>query len=449
MVKKLSRLLVLLALGFVTSEARANPVDTFGFGARSTALGGAVSADVEDFSANYYNPAGLVRGNQIRIEGGYIFVSPQLKIDQRSAGVDSVHAATAGLIVPANFGSHRFALGLGLHLNDERVSRTRSLPASEPRWEFYDNRPQRIYLSANLAWAPTKWLRIGGGISFMATSDTQLNVDGTIPVLGAERGSKLEHSLRTDLLSVRYPAFGIQIEPNKHWSFGLVYRGQFKLGLNLDATVRAQLTLGTISVPAIFDLLSKSVNTFLPQQISLGSAWRPTDNVRVSAELTWVNWSAYQTSVSYTDVTLQLMVPPALSSLVSNPGQIAGSRPIPGNFQDRFVPRVGVEWRAFESHALALDVRGGYYFEKSPIPPQSSLTNFVDSDRHVFSIGAGLTLLHLEPIVRGTVYFDTTFQYSYFMPRAIIKDSTLDTTGNYLATGSIYAISANVGVTFR
>lgn len=46
------------------SHARANPLDTFGFGSRGTAMGGAQSADVSDYTAGYYNPAGLARARR-------------------------------------------------------------------------------------------------------------------------------------------------------------------------------------------------------------------------------------------------------------------------------------------------------------------------------------------------------------------------------------------------
>ena len=49
---------LLLVLALATT-AKANPADTYGFGSRSTAMGGAVSASARDFSANYYNPSGL------------------------------------------------------------------------------------------------------------------------------------------------------------------------------------------------------------------------------------------------------------------------------------------------------------------------------------------------------------------------------------------------------
>lgn len=442
-------LLVTVCSLLTAKSASANPVDTFGFGARSTSLGGAVVSDVEDFSANYYNPAGLIRGDQIRLEAGYLFVAPFLRINGRDTGVDNVQATTAGLVVPATFGSQRFALGLGLHLNDERISRTRSLPAAQPRWEMYDNRPHRLNLAANLAWSPVRWLRFGAGISFMATSENELYVEGDIPLIGPERGSKLRHSLATELFSVRYPQVGVQVEPNEQWSFGLVYRGEFQLGLDLDAGVNADITLGATRVPASFALVTQSVNSFLPQQVSFGAAWRPIRGLRASAEVTWVDWSAYKTSIGYTDVNLDLVIPPEFANLISNPGNISGSRPIPAGFRDRFVPRIGVEYRALDLSWLSLDVRGGYFYENTPVPAQTALTNFIDSDRHAFSAGVGVVFTDLQPIVNGTVFIDVTAQYSYITPRNIEKASLLDATGSYTATGSLVGISANAGVTFR
>ena len=64
--------------------AHANGVDTNGFMSRSISLGGAVSADVQDPSANYYNPAGIVRGEGLRLMLGYSDVQSQLWIN----GVD-------------------------------------------------------------------------------------------------------------------------------------------------------------------------------------------------------------------------------------------------------------------------------------------------------------------------------------------------------------------------
>src|SRR5262249_49067130 len=107
-----------------SSLAHAQPMDTYGMGSRSVAMGGAVTADVEDFSANYYNPAGIVRSHKLRIGAGWFGAFHDLYLDDQNSGVDPVHGAVVGFNVPGNIGDFRFAFGLGVHLNDQRISRT-------------------------------------------------------------------------------------------------------------------------------------------------------------------------------------------------------------------------------------------------------------------------------------------------------------------------------------
>jgi hypothetical protein len=57
-------------------------------------------------------------------------------------------------------------------------------------------------------------------------------------------------------------------------------------------------------------------------------------------------------------------------------------------FDDVLDVRVGAEWTPLP----ALDLRGGYAYEPTPVPPQSRETNLFDADRHVIAIGAGLRL---------------------------------------------------------
>lgn len=442
-------LVALVATLSFAPSARANPPDSFGLGARSTALGGAVTADVEDFSAGYYNPAGLARSGRLRIEFGYFLAHPELRLGGHDNEVDDIRGVVGGFVIPAEIAGTTFAFGLTLHLPDERISRTRSLPLTQARWELYDNRPHRVFLGVNLAWRPFDWLAIGGGIAFMSTSVTTLEVVGEIPAIGATAHSTLEHSLRTELLSVRYPQAGLQLIPNDSLSFGVTYRGEFQLGLELDASVTADITLGEEALPVYFRILTASVNAFLPQQLSFGAAWKPLRTLRIGFDLTWVDWSAYKAPIGKTDIVLELTVPPAFAMFVSQPGPISGGRPIPANFADRFVPRLGVEWLAAETAHVDLRLRAGYSYELSPIPMQSGLSNFVDTDRHAFSTGVGVALHDLGAGLPGDLLFDAYFQGSYMVPRMMTKTSLLNPTGSYLAEGAIWAVGATTGVTFE
>src|SRR5580658_1230665 len=147
-------------------RARANPLDSFGFGSRATAMGGATAADTQDFSANYYNPAGLALARRMEISVGYVNVDQALYINGLNSGVDPVRALVAGIVAPGKIAGIPLAFGFGVHLPDDRLSLIAALPQTQPRWELYDSRNQLFYLAANLAVSPWPWLQIGGGASF-------------------------------------------------------------------------------------------------------------------------------------------------------------------------------------------------------------------------------------------------------------------------------------------
>src|SRR5262249_33892481 len=110
-----------------SATAAAGPAETFGFGSRSTAMGGAVSAGASDVSANYYSPAGLASAKGLTLEVGYVRASYWLKMNGRDNDVDPVRAITFSLVAPGEVKGIPFAFGVGLHLPDARVFRVRSL----------------------------------------------------------------------------------------------------------------------------------------------------------------------------------------------------------------------------------------------------------------------------------------------------------------------------------
>lgn len=433
--------------------ARANPLDSFGYGSRSAALGGAVTADVEDVSANYYNPAGLVRGERLRLEIGYMRALHALAVDGRDNDVDPLGGILGGVVAPGRAGPIRFALGIGLHLNDERISRTRSLPQNQPRWELYDNRTHRIFLAAHLAIQPFRWLSIGGGISFMAATRGSVAIGGDVSLLMPDDETYLRHRVDSDLTSVRYPQLGIQIAPDERWSFGLAYRGEFQLRLELEATLEGEIIAGRADnpdatrIPGYFHLISDSVNAFLPQQIALGVAWRPVPRVRVGVDVTWIDWSAYRNPTALTEVELRIDVPPGFPG-IEVPAGVRGTTPIPPRFVDRLVPRVGVEVRAICLRHVALDVRGGYVFEASPAPDQTGDTNFMDADRHVLSLGLGLLLRRPARWLGADIAIDVHVQHILFDERLVRKTSPIDAIGDYRIDGSIWSFGGTTGLVF-
>lgn len=431
-----------LAGSAVAARSEASPVETFGFGSRSAAMGNAVTADATDFSANYYNPAGLVGQKRLLIELGYVRAHHALEIDGKDNHVDELRAMTIGLVAPGEVAKVPFAFGLGIHLPDARVFRVRSMEQQQPRWELYDNRTQRIFFAANLAVKPARWLEIGGGLSFLATTRAALDVSGAIAT-GDVNQSALRHQVDADLRSIRYPQIGVRLLPTERLRFGAVYRGEFQLDLDVDANVAAKFA----GLPLTSVITTRSVNAFLPQQIAVGCSWDPIDSLTVDVDVTWVDWSAYKSPV--TRVTADTRIEGAPPGLI--PEKAAPTDVKPMNFHDRFVPRVGVEWRAplgpkERGHRLAL--RAGYSYERTPIPEQRSLTNYVDADRHAIGAGVGLSLHHLVEELPGDLRLDVHAQLSILPETPTRKESAADFVGDYRQRGRILSLGTTLGVAF-
>src|SRR5439155_20953776 len=107
---------------------------------------------------------GLVRGRDLRIDLGYRYAQPILRIDGRDVGVDAARGWQVGLVAPGSIGPFRFAFGVALWLPDQPLTRIRSLPFDQPRFAYYDNRLQRLFLAANLAIQIVPGLYVGGAL---------------------------------------------------------------------------------------------------------------------------------------------------------------------------------------------------------------------------------------------------------------------------------------------
>lgn len=446
MVKRLVLFAMLVGAVTPASVARANPLDTFGFGSRNQALSGAVAADVEDPSAVYYNPAGLARSGDLRIMLGYMRAHSSLAINGQDSDVEAVAGTNLGISAPIPIGTTRLAFGLGVHLPDQRISRTRSVLTDRPRWELYDTRPHKIFLSTALAFQPVRYLRFGAGITFQSPSALGLNLRGQADFFTPE-ASNLQHEFQGNLLSIRYPHAGIQIDPNDRISIGIAYRGRLTVRTKLDATVVGEITGFDPPVPINFTLANVGVNTFFPQQVVLSVAGRPIDALRLGFDLTWLDWSRHPSLIASDTVALSLVLPPGFS--LALPGEIRGRKPIAMGMRDRFVPRFSAEYRAVDRDALALDVRAGYVFERSSFPAQTGATNFVDNDRHSVSLGVGVELRDLRPTIPGSMRLDAHFVYSHLPDRLHAKLSPADPVGDYRSAGDQFGFGASMEVLFE
>ncbi|MBW2526170.1 MAG: outer membrane protein transport protein, partial [Deltaproteobacteria bacterium] len=445
-------------LGGALPAAEGSVPDSYGFGSRATAMAGANTADAADFSAAYYNPAGLVEAPGVEVSAGYTYWSQQLTIDDRDNQVAPVHGLVGGVVAPGELFGIPFAFGVATHLPDNGVSFIYARRQEVPRWELYDTRAQLLYLSANLAIGLFDVIEIGGGIAYLSATRASFGIRGRADILSPYE-SQLQHEVDGDLTAVRFPQLGARVRIPDWGAIGVTYRGQSQLDLELDAHLEGIVEFAGIDVPLLYELEAKTIASFTPHQLAVGLSFQRVEGLHVNFDLTWLNWSAYVSPTAKLAALLEVQPPPGTP--VELPDEPAPTVIVPPEFEDRFVPRFGVEYRiglagelrSVHGHEeprplLELPVRAGYVYEQSPVPDQTGPTNYVDADRHTVSAGLGVTLNAPAEELGGSLYLDVHGALSVLPERTTLKASPADFVGDYRAEGTMYGIGSTLGVVF-
>ena len=428
----------------VCGRASANPVDAFGFGSRAPALGGAVTADVDDVSANYYNPAGLVRGHDLRLDVGYRYAKPLLKLNGYDSNVDASSGFALGIVAPGRIGPFRFAFGVSLWLPDVQLNRLRSLPPDQPRFVYYDNRMQRLVLSTNLAIQIVPGLYVGVGLTFMSKTQGTVNLQGSVG-LGDSSTSSLVTDISVDLVAVRYPQAGILWQATRRLSLGLTYRHKFQL--DVQQSFRIDGSIGNPGVDPIvpkgfFAAVTRSTDMFQPWQLTLGGALKITPRLEVLVDVTYARWSEFPGATPGLDLSADVG---QFNSKLKLPKTRIAEQP---RFHDIVIPRVGVEWRALDGDKVGVLARFGYSYEPTAAPEQIGNSSLADADKHTFSIGCGIELRRLQPILPRPMTFDLHLAVTGLPDRANEKLQPTNRAGDFIAGGVAVSAGASIGVRF-
>lgn len=429
--------LAALALATLPRAAHANPLDMFGFGARAGGMAGAQTAATNDVGANHANPAALAAARAIEIDFGSQLARPRLEMNGGDQKVDDAFGWTLGLVVPGKVLGHAVAFGIATYVPDAHVTRTRALPAQLPRWVMYDNRPQRLFLGFNVAFALGSRVLVGGGVGFMARLVGDLNLVGRVGFPTPD-DSELALDIDVNLRSIRYPQLGVLVHATPWLDVGAVYRGGFTL--KIDQTLRIDGDVGASGAEPIVDdgflsLHSVSLDHFQPTQIAVGFAARLTSRFLLAGDVTWQRWSVFENPAANIDLELdlkdfneQVMIPDAL--------------PLPGSFfHDIFVPRLGAEVLVARGAHTTWRARGGYAYEPSPVPEQQGETNFIDNDKHTFTLGAGVEVAKVSSILLEPFFVDVSAGMTVLPAREHRKIRAADPVGDIEARGVVWQLA--------
>ncbi|MBT8492419.1 MAG: outer membrane protein transport protein [Deltaproteobacteria bacterium] len=428
--------IAMLALAAIAlpGSALANPADQFGLGARIPAMGGAGAAAVDDTSAGYYNPAAIGRFENIRIDFGYQYARPDLEINEQNTEVDTSRGFAAGMGVPGRIGSVKIALAGTFFLPDRNYVRTRALNGGQPRFQLYDNKPQRFIMAANLGLSfLDDRVAVGGGLTYMSGTKGDILLRGRVGFPDAS-DSELTQGLDIDVKTKPYAQAGALVKATNWLNIGLTYRGEFELELEQTLDIRG--SVGARDQEAVVDngfftVDSLANDHYQPMQVTLGAAAQVSPTVLLAFDLSYHRWSSFDNPATVIEIDLDVGQFNEDINITEAP-----AFPDPG-FDDIVVPRLGIEWQALRSERIAVAVRGGYSYEPSPAPEQRDENNFVDNDKHTISLGVGGSFRKLTEIIPLPFELDAYFAFTMLPERTHRKLSAADPVGDYSANGSV------------
>ncbi len=402
-----------LPYGMFASVGHAGPAQTFGLGGQGIAMGGAVAACSDDYAAAFYNPAGLAFAEGPTLGAGFVFACPDLRISGNEQDVDPIRAFQVGGSLPLGSSRYlgRITLAAAAHIPTSTAILLGASDPVEPSFVFYSIDPQRtaLYMGGSVRILPG--LSVGGGVSMLAGAEFKMNL------------SLLSSSFLTHYSPSKYifePIFGIKFRPTNSLVLAAVYREatQASLEPELKIFVGETQVLPTITILNLFN--------YDPREVVAAVMYRFGSRLIAEVDVTWMDYSNYQASTPQYEFEEE--VPDWVRTLMS-----MNNVPPPG-FRDVFVPRFGLQYMGNRY----LTLRAGYYYQASPVPDQTGVTNYADADKHVIAAGAGVNLFLPPKILERPILIDVVFQGQLLDERVVVKDDPEDPVGGYTVDGDVF-----------
>jgi long-chain fatty acid transport protein len=394
-------------------------MDLFGFGGRSPALAGTGLATTTDYEATFLDPAGLADAHRKSATIGFLYGDFALRLAGTDPHVSPARGSIIGAVVPMPLGGalkDRVGLGFGFYVPLDTLNKAKAPYPGDPSFALLANRSQVIAIQVGLGVRLNPRWSVGAGVIALAA------LTGTINVTTDPAGrftTFAEEKLVTQLA----PVVGTRYRASDRLLIGATLR----MPSRSDYDIQVVTDLGTV-VPIQLPPIRIAGNAqYDPLTIAAEAGWQWKPDVLLSGQLAYQRWSAFPL--------------PTENPVAGDPAQG------PTGFHDIVVPRVSIEHtRAAGGGVLAL--RAGYAFLWSPAPAQTGRQSLLDNDRHLASIGAGLTWPH----AKVPLHIDVWAQAQYLVFRANRKDPGLFMPGEQIpfdeasTRGHILATGLTIGV---
>ncbi len=437
----------------IFSEAMGGGLALSGVGSRAISMGGAFRGLADDWSACYWNPAGLAWMDKSEFNGMLTIISPRPEYTPNITlgGYDILgykngtkwYTEDKNFNIPSFSGFFKAAglkgwtAGLGIYVPY----------GTGAIWDIFD---LPTGYNPNVSYPKVDHKSEFEVIDFHPTIAREL-IEGQLSFgvgLSIQRGSIFLQQVIWNTISPSIPVpynllftdmqldgdgwgvganAGLMYKPNDKLSIGIAYRSPTTI--KLDGT--AKLNLYTPYNPGLVDEFnsynthddSTTANLFrglvfssepdakadlkLPADYGIGIAYRPSEKLTLTGDINYTDWSR----LDYVPIALEGTDPM---------GDPATNDTLVTQWESTVRFSLGLEY----NYSSKLALRCGYFNDPSPIPNKTFTPTIPDiGDKNSFNLGFGYDL--------GTIRIDYNLEYIIFGDRDIpnLQDSNGD--GNY------------------
>ncbi len=328
----------------------------------------ACTAQVDNPSAVFYNPAALSRLSGTRASCGSTVIIPRTTFKSNATGSKS-HMKHHAYLLPAAYLTHqlneRFSIGIG-YFSHFGLS-TDWDDDWEGRWISTLAELRTFFIN------PVVSFRISPGISVALGVSP---VYSTLRFKKALQSAPLRRVLGRADLEARGSSCGFNLaflyQVNSRVKCGLSYRS----GIDITYDADADFTV----TPFLRPLLPRGdadIDIELPPIVSGGIAVQMADRLTMEFDLIWVGFSSFDEL--FADFGGRV-----------NPLARRQLAPIPRDYKDVIDYAVSARYRATESLALLC----GFLFDRSAAPEESVDPILPDSDKYIAGAGVSITRRH-------------------------------------------------------
>ena len=402
--RRVITVLAVVTLVLYSGVAFAAGYNLAGVGAKALSMSGAFRGIADDWSAMYWNPAGLAGQNTmvyLEVKSLYpmVWVTPDVpnQVDRYEMYRNGEEVSTRDAAYPAGAFAALYKIndkmtaGIGVYAPTAIGTKWENLTLGPPygynntvAWpdEDWSSDLKVIDIHPSIGYMLNDKLKVGLGISIVystITLQSPLTVPTGAPIpfqnfyaIGELDGSGIGYGVN----------IGALYSLTEQLDVGISYKSAITVGVegNLNQTVYHPYSLGVYGQTNDARFLGgtekaspdASADFPLPQEAGIGFGYKPNDRLTIGLDVMWTNWASVEVVDIEADGDGLYGAPAEDSELVLE-------------YEDVIRYNIGIDYALMPEK---LNIRCGYYLDPTAIPDESLRPSITDvADKHSVSIG--------------------------------------------------------------